>query len=262
MSQQANGREPGVVQPSLGRTPSPAPIFYQASTLNALMLGNFDGTVSVGELKRHGSWGIGTYEGLDGEAVICEGRAFCAHADGTTCEYADDQLVAFSTVADFTSYARAIELAGCDGLDEVRASLEQLRRARGGNDNAWYLVALHGVFPRVRVRSCAKQAAKPYPTLPEVARCQHEHTYQDEHGWIIGVWTPAYLEGINLPGWHLHYLSDDREHGGHLLDAMVEQASGRLQSYLRFQLDLPRNEEFGQLDLGRDLAEETSKVEG
>ena len=50
------------------------PVFYQVSTLNALMLGNFDGVVTVGELKRHGSWGIGTYEGLDGEAIVWEGE--------------------------------------------------------------------------------------------------------------------------------------------------------------------------------------------
>lgn len=262
MSQKTNDREPENEQKAPTHEQSPAPVFYQASTLNALMLGNFDGTVSVGELKRHGSWGIGTYEGLDGEAVICEGHAFCAHADGSTCEYSDERMVAFSTVANFTSGAWSVELGGCRNLAEVRAGLEQARRAKGANDNAWYLVAVHGTFPLIRVRSCEKQTAKPYPTLPEVARCQREHTYQDERGWIIGVWTPAYLEGINLPGWHLHYLSDDRQRGGHLLDASVAQASGRLQSYLRFQLDLPSNGEFRHLDLCRDLAAETSKVEG
>lgn len=43
---------------------------FQASTLNALMLGNYDKTVSVAEMLKHGDTGIGTYEGLDGEAIF------------------------------------------------------------------------------------------------------------------------------------------------------------------------------------------------
>ncbi len=203
------------------------PVFYQVSTLNALMMGNFDGVVTVGELKRHGSWGIGTYEGLDGEAIVCDGHAYDAHADGTTCEYSDDA-----------------------------------RKAFDDNDNAWVMMAMHGTFTSLRVRSCEKQLTKPYPTLSEVASSQHEHSYENESGWVIGAWVPAYLEGINLPGWHIHFLSDDTRRGGHLLELAVGKASGKLESYARFEMDLPVNREFDKLDLGEDLASATASVEG
>ena len=47
----------------------------QASTLNALMLGNFDCTTSVDSFLKEADTGIGTYTGLDGEAIFENGVA-------------------------------------------------------------------------------------------------------------------------------------------------------------------------------------------
>ena len=49
---------------------------FQASTLNALMLGNFDETVKVKDFLRQADTGIGTYTGLDGEAIFEDGFSF------------------------------------------------------------------------------------------------------------------------------------------------------------------------------------------
>ena len=236
--------------------------FYQVSTLNALMMGNFDGVVSVGELKRHGAWGIGTYEGLDGEAIICGGHAYDAHADGTTCEYDDADRLAFATVANFTDAAEGFELGAAAGIRDVKAALEGVRRRHDDNDNAWVMLAMKGEFPCVRVRSCLKQPAKPYPTLPEVATSQREYAYENQSGWVIGVWVPAYLHGIHMPGWHIHFLSEDRLRGGHILDLSVSHAKGTIESYARFMMDMPTNREFDKLDLERDLTAQTASVEG
>ena len=58
----------------------------QASTLNALMLGNFDQTISVKEFLHHADTGIGTYTGLDGEAIFEDGVAYRATAEGTVSQ--------------------------------------------------------------------------------------------------------------------------------------------------------------------------------
>ncbi|OQB13633.1 MAG: Alpha-acetolactate decarboxylase precursor [Firmicutes bacterium ADurb.Bin193] len=51
---------------------------YQVSTLNSLLVGNFDGFRSVGDLKASGDIGIGTFDALDGELVMKDkkGRYF------------------------------------------------------------------------------------------------------------------------------------------------------------------------------------------
>lgn len=243
-------------------------VFYQVSTLDALMLGNFDGVVTVKELLSHGSWGIGTYEGLDGEAIVCDGKAYDAHADGTTCEYGPQERMAFSTVADFSERAQefAIDasevLDSGDNLDAVKVKLEEIRTAYDDNDNAWFLVAMKGSFPFVHVRSCFKTEEKPYPTLPEVAGNQREFRYENEQGWVIGVWVPQYLNGINMPGWHVHYLSEDKQRGGHLLGLSVAGAAGKIQSYDHYEMQLPTNPEFKKMNLLEDLSAATKKVEG
>ena len=35
---------------------------------------------------------------------------------------------------------------------------------------------------------------------------------------LVGVYFPDYMDGINMPGWHLHFLSEDRAKGGHVFD--------------------------------------------
>lgn len=243
-------------------------VFYQVSTLDALMLGNFDGVVTVEELLKHGAWGIGTYEGLDGEAIICEGKAYDAHADGTTCEYGPQERLAFSTVADFSNQAGSFAISehddvdSGDNLDAVKEALEAIRASYDENENAWYLVAMKGEFPFVHVRSCFKTESKPYPTLPEVASKQREYRYENEQGWVIGVWVPQYLNGINMPGWHVHYLSEDCQRGGHLLGLSIAQAEGKIESYSHYEMQMPSNVEFKKMNLLEDLSEATKKVEG
>lgn len=40
---------------------------FQVALLHSLMLGNYEGTISAAELKKHGDFGLGTFDGLDGE---------------------------------------------------------------------------------------------------------------------------------------------------------------------------------------------------
>ena len=82
----------------------------QASTLNALMLGNFDRTVSVGEFLRHADTGLGTYAGLDGEAIFENGIAYKATADGRIVTMKPEEGVAFGTVMAFDENAPEVEL--------------------------------------------------------------------------------------------------------------------------------------------------------
>jgi hypothetical protein len=44
----------------------------QVSTIGALINRVYDGVISYGELKKYGDFGIGTFEGLDGEMVALE----------------------------------------------------------------------------------------------------------------------------------------------------------------------------------------------
>jgi acetolactate decarboxylase len=62
---------------------------FQVSTSTALVEGIYRGAVTVGQLKQHGDFGLGTFEGIDGELVLLDGRAYQIRGDGV-CHEVDD----------------------------------------------------------------------------------------------------------------------------------------------------------------------------
>jgi acetolactate decarboxylase len=68
----------------------------------------------------------------------------------------------------------------------------------------------------------------PYRPLPEVIREQQVvHTFTDVDGTLIGFRFPATASSVNVAGWHFHFLSADKAHGGHVLT--LATAAGRAQ---------------------------------
>ncbi len=74
---------------------------FQVSTLHALMRGMYDGETTFRELKKHGDFGLGTLNGLDGEMVALNGEFFQIKADGKVYPIADDRKTPFAVVTFF-----------------------------------------------------------------------------------------------------------------------------------------------------------------
>ena len=45
---------------------------FQAALLQSLMQGEYDGIVTVGELKQYGDTGIGTFQGVNGKSLATD----------------------------------------------------------------------------------------------------------------------------------------------------------------------------------------------
>lgn len=230
----------------------------QASTLNALMLGNFDKTVSVKDFLHHADTGIGTYTGLDGEAIFEDGVAYKATADGKVSVMQPEDGVAFGAVAKFDESVREVELKNISDIETLKQALEPYVK---DDQNIFYMIKAKGVFKTMHVRSCFA-SEKPYPTLSEVAQDQREFHFENTRGDVIAVWCPKYVNGINLPGWHFHYLSGDKTQGGHILGLSADSLRVKINKIERFDLTLPQNPEFAQRDLCEDLSAKTAAVEG
>lgn len=52
--------------------------YYQVSTLQALALGYSKSVITVGELLKHGNLGLGTFEDVDGEMIVLDGKCYRA----------------------------------------------------------------------------------------------------------------------------------------------------------------------------------------
>ena len=139
---------------------------HQVSTSGALVQGVYQGCVRVGDLLQHDDFGLGTFEGLDGEAILHDGTCWQACADGTVRQSPADALA------------------------------------------------------------------------------------------------PGYARTINVPGYHLHLLSDDRRHAGHVLELQSRELSLELHSESHLQLVLPETPAFLKADLSGDPAAALAKAEG
>src|SRR5271166_6003327 len=74
---------------------------FQVSTSTALVQGVYDGVVTIGELKQHGDFGLGTFDGLDGEMLALDGHFYQVRGSGGVTEAGDDARAPFAVVTVF-----------------------------------------------------------------------------------------------------------------------------------------------------------------
>jgi len=242
--------------PAASAVPQDRETLYQVSTIDALMQGVFDGVQPVGELKKHGDFGIGTFNALDGEMIVLGGTVYQAKADGVLYGVPDNATTPFATV---TYFERDITVTIDRPMNFSVFSSEM--SARLPSQNMIYAVRMHGTFPFMKVRAIPAQQ-KPYPTLTDAAKSQSVYSYENTTGTIVGFYTPVFFKGLNVAGYHLHFLSDDRLTGGHILDCMVPaNATVEYDITPAFAMSLPTSGAFTGVDLSQDLSKELLKVE-
>ncbi len=228
---------------------------FQTSTIYALMEGAYDGDVTVAQLKKHGDLGIGTFNSLDGEMIMLDGKVYQAVSDGTINDCSSDMLTPFASVT-FFEPEKSTMLIGRLDFKYLTAFVESMMPTK----NLPCAVRITGQFSYVRTRAVPRQS-RPYPRLPEVTEHQPEFELKNVTGTIVGFYLPAYVGGINVPGWHLHFITDDRLAGGHLLEFEASTLNIEMDMCDSVFLSLPTTGDFATTDLSRQNAEELEKVE-
>ncbi len=242
--------------PAASVVPEDRETLYQVSTIDALMQGVYDGVQPVGEMKKHGDFGIGTFNALDGEMIVLGGIVYQAKADGVIYVVPDNATTPFATV---TYFEPDIMETTDRSMNFSVFSTDMSKRLP--SQNMIYAVRMHGTFPTMKVRAIPAQQ-KPYPTLTDAAKNQSVYTYTDTTGTVVGFYTPVFFKGINVVGYHLHFLSDDRHTGGHILDFEVPaNATVEYDITPVFEMPLPTSGAFTGVDLSQDLSEGLAKIE-
>lgn len=241
--------------PATAQDSRPGDVLYQVSTLEALMTGVYDGQTSFAALAKHGDFGLGTFNALDGEMVALDGRFYQVRANGLISLAAPSQLTPFANVAFFQPHTRFV-IENPKDLAEIQTILDK----KLSSLNLFYAIRVTGLFNRVKVRSVPAQKP-PYPPLTEVVKHQSVWNFNEMKGTIVGFRFPPYMQGLNTTGYHLHFLNQDRQKGGHLLDAAAAQVVVDVDSLHRLDLVLPRQGAFLKARLGQDTSQAVHKVE-
>ncbi len=231
---------------------------YQVALLQSLTQGYYDGIIKVSELKQHGDTGIGTFEGVNGEMIVLDGKVYQALGDGSVKEADENETVPFSNVTFFDEDI-TVSLSQTDNINSLKDTLTKTVNENG--KNLFYMVKINGTFKKMYVRSEIKQE-KPYKTLDKaLATDQREFNYENISGTVVALYCPDYMGGLNTPGWHFHFISDDKTKGGHILELAFDSAQAKLDSTKDFDMYLSDNSEFQEMELAKDVSDAIKKVE-
>ncbi|MCW2651645.1 MAG: acetolactate decarboxylase [Mycobacterium sp.] len=217
---------------------------YQSSTMGALLDGVYVGDVTIAEILRHGDFGLGTFNHLDGEMVILDGVCYHLHADGSTTVAADSERTPFAAVTRFRTDLTFEITESTNRVDAV-AQIDSLI----GSENLMYAIRINGGFSEMRTRTVMAQSP-PYPPLIKATESQAETRFTDVTGALAGFRLPYYDQGISVAGYHLHFLDENRNQGGHALDFQLSHGTVSVCTLSDLHLSLPGTPEF----LGANLA--------
>jgi acetolactate decarboxylase len=228
---------------------------YLCAPVNALVEGIYEEKIPLQEIKRHGDFGLGTFNHLDGEMVLLDGRVYQICGNGQVNWITDESILTpFAAVTFYHPLSQeylAKEMPYESFLDWLGALLP--------SPNIFYAIRIEGTFSLIRARSVPRQ--ENYRPLAEAAREQTLFRWQDIQGTLAGFFTPSFLPSVSVPGLHLHFLSDDLGRGGHLLECVPTEVRVGVQMIYHLELSLPRSLDYLTWDFQRDIRADLHKAE-
>jgi acetolactate decarboxylase len=219
------------------------------------MAGGYDGDMSFGELRERGDFGLGTFNALDGEMLAVDGHFYQVKGDGRVLAAADKMKTPFAAVTFFEA-ERTFASAKPMGYAELESFIDRQLPSK----NIPYAVRIDGRFSFVKTRSVQRQQ-RPYRKLVDVVKDQKVFAWHDVQGTIVGFRLPAYVQGVNVPGYHLHFITADRTGGGHLLDVRTKEVKIMLDGSSDWHIALPKEGDFSTVDMSGGREGDLEKVE-
>ena len=228
---------------------------FQVSTSRALAQGIYCEAMSSEQLLQHGDFGLGTFDLLDGEMVVLEGKVYQVASDGTVRAVGSEVGTPFATVLPFQADTDSV-LSPVASFKQLCAVCDEHRSSQ----NAFYAFRVDGTFSQVQTR--AMRMTQEGISLKQAAATQPEFHFHNVVGTMVGFWTPPFAEAIGIPGYHLHFISDDHTEGGHVIDCAGDNLRLRVQVVNELHLTLPRTQEFLRADLTANVTKDLDAAEG
>jgi acetolactate decarboxylase len=223
-------------------------VLFQVSTYNALQAGDYNGETTLKDLRAHGDFGLGTFDALNGEMVLLNGTVYQITSDGTVSVANDSMKTPFADVTFFKPDSQLV-LASRSPLNY--SELQQWLDGQLPTKNIFYAVKITAQCSYVEVRSPPEQLM-PYPPLVDALKNQSIFGLHNVTGTFVGFFAPQYASGICVAGWHFHFLTTDDEHGGHVLDVTLQNATIQIDDLTALSVAPPTTSSFYALNLSND----------
>lgn len=227
---------------------------YQISSTAALVQGVLQGTLSSARLLESGNFGVGTFENLDGEMIVLNGQIFQMCADGRIKQRLDEFEVPFAQVCRFVS-PRICRFSQIRDFASLEAACTLLRTS----DNLFHAFRIEAQFDVVHARTVRRGPEG--ASLESAGGGEAKFTWRDVSGCLVGFWSPSFTSSFSVPGYHFHFISDDRTRGGHVLDCSFQAAAAGVQVLTEYEVAMPSSGPFLRADLSVDTRAVLRKVE-
>ncbi len=227
---------------------------YLSTPVNALVEGIYEENIAFSEIKSHGDFGLGTFNDLDGEMVMLDGVVYQINSEGRVSVIGDEALTPFACV----TFYRPVSHDSIDCDMNYDAFIKMLYNLIPST-NLFYAIRIEGRFAHIRTRSVPRQDC--YRPIVEVTRDQPIFDFSDIEGTIAGFFTPSFMASLSVPGLHLHFLSSDLRHGGHILECSPSKAMIGVQFIDQLELSLPMTLDYLTQDFARDAEKDLEKAE-
>ncbi|KAL7920762.1 alpha-acetolactate decarboxylase [Trichoderma austrokoningii] len=234
---------------------------YQYSVVSALMEGLGEHGLPYKQLVSHGDHGLGTFRRMDGEMIALDGQVYQMKADGSIIKVdsaGGSEIAPFAQLTRFQATATAdVEFKDKHGFSAALSNL--LPKTK----NYFVAFRVDGVFKCVAVRTAGGQFCR-HENIRELHKRQTTYEFTNVRGSVIGFRSPEFLQGVGVAGDHLHFISEERDRGGHVLEITTLEGSpvklsAAVQS--KVHLEFPEDDDYKGVNLAVD-ADRIRAVEG
>jgi acetolactate decarboxylase len=207
-------------------------VLFQLAAFNTFSTGQYAGTMNFSELEKYGNFGIGTFDGFDGEMIALDGVFYQISASGIPQVANASQTTPYATITFFEA-EQTFTVSGLNYTD-LKSFLDEHLTSKG----VIYAIKVNGTFDTAQVRSPEKQTP-PYPNINDALKTQHLFNLTSVSATAVGFWFPTSMDGVDYSGYHLHLITDDHNSGGHLLECSISNATIQIQQINEYNLVLP-----------------------
>lgn len=191
---------------------NPVVHFY---TAESLLSGNYDGQTCIDEVLKSGNFGLGTLNGLKGELIILDGVAYAANGDGNLQLVEKTAKTPFTTITNFEKHL-SVEIH-----EALYADLVYKMPLWFPSAKYYYAIQIEGRFGQIDYRGSWGITSE-NPDLLSVIKNSGTITEYDLEGVLVGFFVPDHANGVNIPGFHFHFVDISRRFGGHVVDFNIE----------------------------------------
>lgn len=222
--------------------------FYHYSIWGAFVNRVFEGFLPCSQLKVNGDIGLGSYTRLAGEMVMLDGVPYKIDEAGKVTVAKDDEMLVYANATHFTTEDEY-------SIPEV-SDYKMLREVIGSrlpSRNYFYAFKVHGTFAKMKCGGLTEQTP-PFETgLDVLIPNRPIFGAENVSGTMVGFFCPSFIGEINVAGFHMHFISDDRTFGGHAIEFEGNDLTVEVDRMTEYTFVLPESGSFEKVEFDKQF---------